>query len=176
MTIHEINSKLEKKALQLAPQANQLNFSAFLTSPKIVGSYTNYPGDGDEMQTMLESNLDIVENKIALADEAYFILKNNLKEIDEAKQPATKELMLKIQELVANLHTLKDLYESMIVEPGIILIDDGEREDSDSFHVEINPPTYLSKEQATKISKNWKTLLTQTEESVSAQLNLNLNL
>lgn len=176
MTIQEINQKLERKVLQLAPQANQLNFSAFLTSPKKSGSYINYPGDSDEMEEILENNLDIVENKIALADEAYFILKNNWDQIAESKQEAARANMAKIQELANNLRRLKDLYESLIVEPGVILIEDGEREDPESFHIEIDPPTSLSKKQAEEVTKNWKSLLIQVEAAVATELNLDLSL
>lgn len=176
MSTAEINRKLERAQLKLAPQPNQLHFSRFLKNPIASGGYTNYPGDGDEMEEIVETNLDIVENKIAIADEAVFIMKNNWDTIDESKRPIAEQNMQKLQDILENLRLLKDLYESLIVEPGVIIIEDGEREDPESFHIEIDPPTSLSPKQASELAANWLELLKKSEKLAAEELSLDLNL
>ncbi|MCH9609334.1 MAG: hypothetical protein S4CHLAM45_04750 [Chlamydiales bacterium] len=174
--LEEINRKLEARQIELAIQPNQLNFSSFLVHPTEAGAYTNYPGQMDKMCEILDANLDIAENKIASADDAIFIYKNNWNTIDKDKIPVIEENLKKLQELRENLQMLKDLYESFIVEPGVILITDGEREDPDTFHLSIDPPTSVTRGKREEIIKNWQHLLIEAENAVSKELSLNLEL
>ncbi len=177
----EMNMKLESHELRIAPQPNQLNLFSFLGTSKQAGSYTNYPGNSDEIEQMIDNNRDIVENKVAAADETVFMIKNALQalenqQIDEDHKRQLSETLKAnqglLEQLATNLRHLDKIYESLIIEPGVILIDDGEREDPESFHLVIDPPTSISQEEKANIEQNWKTLLEKYEAAVNTHITL----
>lgn len=175
--IMRFNHLITREQERLNQQEKIPKLFSFVSS----GQANQYPGSCDEISEILNKRQSFVENRKALIDDILFILHNTIRSIVESDCEEEKKVQI-VKTLEENkalcskrarhLHELDLLYQSILIEPAIIKLEDGERGDPDHFHIFINPSTDLSQEEGDLLTVSWWKLLERLEEKFATPLEL----